>query len=178
MVFSAFFPSTNFNTFRMNFNDDVKVLEDGVFGAVSFESLSIQYSALETIGNYSLASSRSTLRSIQIIGCQVAAFPFERLSEFTSLERLRLDSNNISSLPRLHSSSIEYLDLSENPISHLSTDVFTGLQIIGEIDLSKNHLREIKPGKYNAWELWESVHGWEVALCYCVFFVSVKFVPF
>ncbi|XP_045106565.1 uncharacterized protein LOC123501667 [Portunus trituberculatus] len=48
-VFTAYFPSTAFSEFFMSNNMGVRVLEDGVFGKVSFHTIMVLNSALEIV---------------------------------------------------------------------------------------------------------------------------------
>ena len=145
-AFSAVFPTTDLNEFTLKENYDIKVLENGVFGNVSFRRLDINHCVLETVEKDALTSSLSTLRDIDIHHCHLNTFPFEKLAEFSSLESLSIHNNKIHTLPPLSSSSLVYLTLNRNLIEHLSPDVFKLLPAVKAIYLWGNQLTEIPKG--------------------------------
>ncbi|XP_063887947.1 oplophorus-luciferin 2-monooxygenase non-catalytic subunit-like [Scylla paramamosain] len=149
-VFRAYFPTTAFYEFYMDGNKGVRVLEDGVFGSVSFQVLQVLNSALETVRDDALTPSLRTLTHINVADSPLAVFPFHRLQEFTLLGSMSLMNCDVHSLPPLSSASLKLLYLNANSISHLTPDVFSLLTAVQNIDLTENHLTDIEAGTFTS----------------------------
>ncbi len=74
------------------------------------------------------------------------------LSPTSRLVRLNLEMNRISAIPPLGAypalTELEEIYLSNNRIHHLRSDTFTGLNRIGDIDLSNNYLTYLEAGVF------------------------------
>ena len=146
-VFTAPFPTAALHEFLMDGNKGVRVLENGVFGDVSFRVLTVMHSVLEAVRDEALVSSYPTLTHVILASSPLAVFPFHALQRFTALEMVIMVQCDVHSLPSLSSASLQELYLYSNPISSLSLDVFALLSAVRTIDLSDNQLTEITQGK-------------------------------
>ncbi|KAL7289787.1 hypothetical protein TKK_0016190 [Trichogramma kaykai] len=71
-----------------------------------------------------------------------------------SFQHLDLTGNNIAQLPdqaftRVELDNLQKLVLRDCKINYVSSEAFKGLLIVIEIDLSQNHIRQLKPGTFN-----------------------------
>ncbi|CAL4094016.1 unnamed protein product, partial [Meganyctiphanes norvegica] len=65
-IFKADFPFKNFHKFYLLFNNNIKVLEAGVFNGISFEQIDIKYTDLEVVELQALDSSYETATEMRL----------------------------------------------------------------------------------------------------------------
>lgn len=166
-AFQATFPFTAFNTFTIAPSVPSPfflILPHGVFGDVSFEYVYINNTYLEKVEEEAFTASRDTLLSLNLVGNRIQSFPFETLPIYTVLHYLDLTENMLPYLPDILSDSLRFITLTGNmglsfdqdtfpgakntlelnlnhmQLSYIPPNVFSQLNYIEHIDLSRNHL--------------------------------------
>ncbi|CAL4208524.1 unnamed protein product [Meganyctiphanes norvegica] len=143
-IFKADFPLKNFRKFFVEKNDNIKVLEVGVFNGISFEVIDIINSHLEVIELNALDSCYETVTMIHLVGNKVTSFPFDELSYFSKLRTFDVSGNSLSMIPADAFNGLTalwHLDLSGNTPNIVGT--FQDLPNLRDIDLSDNVLTTI-----------------------------------
>ncbi|KAK4305053.1 hypothetical protein Pmani_023043 [Petrolisthes manimaculis] len=141
-AFQATFPFTAFNSFTLTPtipSPNLIVLPHGVFGDISFQYIYISGTDLEIVEEEAFTASKTTLVSLSITQNRVQSFPFETLPIYTGLHILDLTENMLPYLPDIVSSPLRYLTLTGNIGLSFDTDTFPGANNIIEINL--NHMQ-------------------------------------
>ncbi|CAL4162530.1 unnamed protein product [Meganyctiphanes norvegica] len=143
-IFKADFPFKNFREFRIEDNNNIKVLEAAVFNGISFEKINIEHNHLEVIELQALNSCYETATVISLKSNNITSFPFDELSQFSKLSYLYIRENSLSMIPAdaFHGlTALEYLDISGNHADIVGT--FQDLPNLRYIELSSNALTTI-----------------------------------
>ncbi|CAL4109546.1 unnamed protein product [Meganyctiphanes norvegica] len=117
-IFKSYFPFKNFNSFYIQNNTNIKLLEAGVFNGISFERIDITYTNLEVIELQALDSCYETAWYIYVYNNRITSFPFHELSNFTKLS---------------------YIGIICNPLSMIPADAFNGLTVLEHLFLQGNY---------------------------------------
>ncbi|CAL4152752.1 unnamed protein product, partial [Meganyctiphanes norvegica] len=174
-IFKADFPLKNFRKFYLHHNNNIKVLEAGVFNGVSFEIIYIRYNKLEVIESHALDSCYDTATDMDFQNNNMTSFPFDELSHFsklsnfdisnnllsmipadafnglTALEYLHLNGNTakivgtFQELPNLHGIYLGGNDLTTIPVNFINT----GSSKLNYIGLSENHIVSVDPSAFD-----------------------------
>ncbi|CAL4067267.1 unnamed protein product, partial [Meganyctiphanes norvegica] len=127
-VFQANFPVPHINSFRIWYTENLDYLSNGVFGAITFETVEIVYSGLTYIENEVFINSKETLRELDISFNSINnSFNFENLEQYTNLEYLDIGFNQFTEFPMFQSLSLHYLSLGGNPIKYLPVNALDHL---------------------------------------------------
>ncbi|CAL4058772.1 unnamed protein product [Meganyctiphanes norvegica] len=116
-IFKADFPFKNFTHFYFEDNNNIKVLEAGVFNGIGFENIHIYYNDLEVIELQALDSCYETTTDLYLYYNKITSFPFDELSQFSKLSNFALTGNSLSVIPAdaFHGlTALEYLDIGGN----------------------------------------------------------------
>ncbi|CAL4094802.1 unnamed protein product [Meganyctiphanes norvegica] len=92
-IFKADFPLKNFREFYFQGNNNLKVLEAGIFNGISFEIINIGNNDLEVIESQALDSCYEVVTDIFLKANRITFFPFDELSHFSKLSNFDIDSN-------------------------------------------------------------------------------------
>ncbi|CAG0900481.1 unnamed protein product [Darwinula stevensoni] len=145
---SADWPSSRLWRFWMEGNTGVKELPEWIFGDLSFEQIIVRDSALERIDPMAILPFKSELVNISVHHSRLKSFHFDIIPEFPRLKRLWLYGNSLSSVPAIHSKSLDILCLSTNNIKRVEQDGWATPNVtefnIGYNPLSELPLRVIK----------------------------------
>lgn len=83
----------------------------------------------------------------------------------SNTEILHLNWNDFETVPKIQSTKLTLLDLSNNRIENISAQIFDQLTVLIELDLSHNHISAIQPSAFKALtSLKVSLHRHEFAL--------------
>ncbi len=119
--------------------NSISALNDDDFAGIQMKSV-YQHTTAEVIldGNPLSQISANAFRQIETEGigihisnCGLQAVPVEALLQIRHLKNLYLDNNKITSIPNysfIGFDSLEYVDLSSNPLEVLNSDIFGGLE--------------------------------------------------
>ncbi|CAL4079126.1 unnamed protein product [Meganyctiphanes norvegica] len=116
-IFKADFPFKIFKKIVIYGNDNIKVLEAGVFNGISFERIDIEHNHLEVIELQALDSCYETATEIDLYFNKITSFPFVELS---------------------HCSNLSHFDISDNALSMIPADAFNGLAALETLILGGN----------------------------------------
>ncbi|CAG0884489.1 unnamed protein product [Darwinula stevensoni] len=125
--------------FLLSLNYNLKELPDGIFGNISFASMHLSLTDLETIAPSALLPSRDRLAQLAVVHSSLEEFPFELLPSFSRLESLDLSHNALTSIPPLRSYSLQKLHLLNNLIRNVEEDGWDTPNL-KELDIGKNPL--------------------------------------
>ncbi|CAL4175996.1 unnamed protein product [Meganyctiphanes norvegica] len=180
-IFKADFPSKHFNRFVLRFNDNIKVLEAGVFNGISFEKINITQSKLEVVELHALDSCYETATEIVLWANKITSFPFDELSHFSKLRYFDISGNSLSVIPAdafegltaleiiaiignnasivgkfqdLPNLQVIYLDINDI-ITIPSKFIQTGSSDLRDIYLNYNKIVSVEPG---AFDIVEGLH--------------------
>ncbi|CAL4068180.1 unnamed protein product [Meganyctiphanes norvegica] len=117
-IFKADFQIKNFREFRIQENNNIKVLESGVFNGISFEIIYMNNNNLEVIELQALNSCYETATKIDLYGNKITSFPFDEVSLFSKLSYFAMNSNSLSVIP---------------------ADAFHGLTALEDLHIGDNH---------------------------------------
>ncbi|CAL4108470.1 unnamed protein product [Meganyctiphanes norvegica] len=95
-IFKADFPFKNFRKFRIEHNNNLKVLEADVFNGISFKKIYMNNNNLEVIELQALSSCYETATEINLSANMIISFPFDELSLFSKLSHFDISSNSLS----------------------------------------------------------------------------------
>ncbi|CAL4079420.1 unnamed protein product [Meganyctiphanes norvegica] len=143
-IFKADFPTKNFIEFRIEKNDNLKVLEAGVFNGISFERIYIMKNKLEVIELQALDSCYETATQLNLYGNEITSFPFDEVTQFSKLCYFSIGGNSLSVIPAdaFHGlTELIYLYLSENKADVVGT--FQDLPALHDLYLYSNALTTI-----------------------------------
>ncbi|CAL4064228.1 unnamed protein product [Meganyctiphanes norvegica] len=143
-IFKADFPFKNFNQFNLTGNNNIKVLELGVFNGISFEIIHIEENSLEVIELHALDSCYETATEIYLYHNKITSFPFDDVSLFSKLCYFTLSYNPLSVIPAdaFHgSTALVYLYMSDNNADIVGT--FQDLPNLRNIYLGYNAITTI-----------------------------------
>ncbi|CAL4126386.1 unnamed protein product [Meganyctiphanes norvegica] len=143
-IFKADFPFKNFREFRIQENNNLTVLEAGVFNGISFEIINIIYNKLEIIELQALDSCYETATEIYLYYNNITSFPFDELSHFSKLSRFDISDNHLSMIPADAFNGLtvlEHLNIFGNRASIVGT--FQDLPNLRGIDLSVNAITTV-----------------------------------
>ena len=113
-VFLNPFPDTEFYEFLISSNNNFTQLQSNCFGNVSFERIVILDTSINLVSHFALTSSERRLSHVHIYKgfLTESTFPFNHLSEYTSLRYLDIEAQNeLVWVPPLTSSTLDYLAL-------------------------------------------------------------------
>ncbi|CAL4150297.1 unnamed protein product, partial [Meganyctiphanes norvegica] len=142
-VFQAYFPFPSFKKLSILDNIHLKVISDGAFGNVTFETVEITSGAVRSVDANAFSKSAATLTSLNLASNHISEFSFETLTSFSVLDSLILRHNELTMIPPLTMSKLIDLDLSENPIQALPENVFNGIPRIHHIYMDKTNIQEL-----------------------------------
>ncbi|CAG0884351.1 unnamed protein product [Darwinula stevensoni] len=146
-IFSAFndveWPFAELTEFRLISNERVDSLPDGAFGGVSFQTIFIHSTALNTIHPSAVLSSKDRLELMRVTDSFLTEFPWDALSQLSSLARLDLQGNALMALPAVQSPSLEDLLLLGSRIPQLQAGWSTPNMKYLEFD--QNPISEFPP---------------------------------
>ncbi|CAL4114554.1 unnamed protein product [Meganyctiphanes norvegica] len=149
MIFSSYFPVPEFRKFSTE-DSPLEVLEDGVFGEVTFSIISLTSGALKEVQIGALDGMIDTLRELYLINIPLINFPFDTVASFTKLDTFRLDladNKTLSSgFPNLTNSNLHLLWLEDCEFEVLPEDAFQDLPMIGNIILESDLISTIPSG--------------------------------
>ena len=113
--FTILFSCRNLNVWS---NDEVTVLQNDIFGDISFKYLNV-YNApnLVAIRPSVLLASRDTLVDASFGFGRLKSFPWWILPRMRALTRLDFQDNELTRLPALESDTLQYLIFRDNRIS-------------------------------------------------------------
>ncbi|CAL4243848.1 unnamed protein product [Meganyctiphanes norvegica] len=144
-IFKANFPFKNFNQFNLRDNNNIKVLEAGVFNGISFEIIDISFNHnLEVIESQALDSCYETATQIYLHDNKITSFPFDELSQFSKLRDFDISDNSLSVIPAdaFHGlTALEVLDIGSNNADIVGT--FQDLPNLVNIWLENNAITTI-----------------------------------
>ncbi|CAL4066957.1 unnamed protein product [Meganyctiphanes norvegica] len=143
-IFEADFPTKNFKEFRIEQNNNLKVLEAGVFNGISFDMLYIMYNKLEVIELQALDSCYETTIELHLYGNNITSFPFDEVSQFSKLCYFSIGGNSLSVIPAdvfNGITALKYIYLSENKADIVGT--FQDLPNLRDLYLYSNALTTI-----------------------------------
>nr|XP_045620685.1 oplophorus-luciferin 2-monooxygenase non-catalytic subunit-like [Procambarus clarkii] len=147
-VFQADFPSTVFRSFTMDNNQNVLMLEDGVFGSVTFKNLFIDHGVLEGMTEAALIGSSDTVNIISLRNNRIYNLPFGTMDSYTVMESLDLSENLLGELPALSSHSLKVLNIHSNSLGVLPVDTLHGLSNLTRFIAYNIALTDIIPGTF------------------------------
>ncbi|CAG0880253.1 unnamed protein product [Darwinula stevensoni] len=130
--------------FRMENNDAVEDLPEGVFGNASFSSMHIWNSAVVKVDPAAIRSSKDRLEELAMAGGRLEEFPFGVLREMKKLVKLQISSNALAAVPALESRSLLLLDLSNNQIGSLEPG--WSLPLLVNLDIGGNPISNFPSG--------------------------------
>lgn len=154
-VFSALFPFDDFQSFtiiqnRGDATHNIRNLESGVFGDITFEYVNIMGTKIQTISENVFLKSHDRLKHLALSGNLISEFPFETLSSFLKLETFAIDDNMISLLPNLESDSLISFSINENVNLKFDIDVFTKVPNLQSISMKSISLLSLSPGMFTS----------------------------
>ncbi|CAL4250540.1 unnamed protein product [Meganyctiphanes norvegica] len=143
-IFTANFPCKNFNQFVIIFNNNLKVLEAGVFNGISFEIINIEWNNLEVIELKALDSCYETATKLNFYFNKITSFPFIELSQFSKLRDFVISVNSLDVIPAdtFHDlTALEHLNICCNNAAIVGT--FQDLPNLRDIWLGSNNITAI-----------------------------------
>ncbi|CAG0884973.1 unnamed protein product [Darwinula stevensoni] len=140
-AFDKIWPSARLSHFILLNNSEIQELPEGVFGAHSFQNIYLSKTAVKAIHPSAILSSRGQLVNLTVENSRLGRFPFHVLSMFPRLEGLWLRNNSLTSVPAIHSESLEFLYLPNNGIEKIKENGWATPNL-REIDLGHNPLLE------------------------------------
>ena len=150
---SAFEGLSTLNRLDLSGNS-IDTLEEGIFqGLDSLTQLELDNNFLNdsSLDSAAWAEISDTLRVLDLISNHFTYLKADTFANFSSLERLYLGFNNISTIENgtfNGLTSLTVLDLSGNRITSLPSGVFIDLTSLLDLSLSNNLLTEIEPGTF------------------------------
>ncbi|CAL4094008.1 unnamed protein product, partial [Meganyctiphanes norvegica] len=148
-IFKADFPVKNFYEFRLQDNNNIKVLEAGVFNGVSFDIIVISSTDLEVVELQALESCYETATWISLTNNKITSFPFDELSQFSKLGHFYIHYNSLSVIPAdaFHGlTALEVLDISVNNANIVGT--FQDLPNLRSITFNSNNINTTLPAQF------------------------------
>ncbi|CAL4153242.1 unnamed protein product, partial [Meganyctiphanes norvegica] len=143
-IFKADFPFKNFREFKVQGNNNLKVLEAGIFNGISFERIDIGNNNLEIIELQALDSCYEVTTAIFLKSNRITSFPFDELSHFSQLNHFDIGRNSLSVIPTdafNGLTALDYLDISNNYAKIVGA--FQDLPNLQTIDLSYNNVTAV-----------------------------------
>ncbi|CAG0899427.1 unnamed protein product, partial [Darwinula stevensoni] len=131
----------NAKQFRMMNNENVTELNGSFFGALSFESIFVNHTAVKTVSPSAILPLRDQIEKLEISFSQLEEFPFHSLLNFSRLSDLRLERNSLTLVSAIQSKSLEILSLGFNKIRNLEEGWAT--PNLRKINLTENPLEKI-----------------------------------
>ncbi|CAG0900556.1 unnamed protein product [Darwinula stevensoni] len=144
-------PSSRLQLFFLSLNTKLKDLPDGAFGNISFASMYLTLTNLETIAPSALLPSRDRLAHLAIVHSSLEEFPFELLPRMPRLQILHLSHNLLTSVPPLQSQSLQELNLLNNHILKVE-ETGWATPNLKVLDIGKNPLSRFPSGILNGLE--------------------------
>lgn len=148
-VFEADFPTKSLQYFFASGNPNIHVLENDVFGDVTFRQISFRDGVLTEVQEEAMTGGSSYLDEMHFSGNNLDHFPFSTLSRYERLTLLFLSRNNFVEVPPLAIPTLFSLSLSDNPLTDLPADTLTGLVRLAAFYGSNIGISEIHAGKHN-----------------------------
>ncbi|CAL4108248.1 unnamed protein product [Meganyctiphanes norvegica] len=148
-IFKADFPFKNFRKFHIEHNNNLKVLEAGVFNGISFEEIQISFTDLEVVELQALDSCYETTTELYLYYNKITSFPFDELSQFSKLRDFDISNNLLSVIPAdaFHGlTALEYLDIGANNADIVGT--FQDLPNLLRIYLDSNNITTTIPAQF------------------------------
>ncbi|CAG0884310.1 unnamed protein product [Darwinula stevensoni] len=147
-------PTTLFWEFRLQDNENVEKLPRGVSGILSFQSIRIKNTSVETVHPSFILQSNDRLLVLEIQNSRLKAFPSHILHQLPNLLTLNLRNNSLTDLPALQSASLRVLHLQFNNITRVEADGWDtpNLRVF---DISANPSLEVPPGVLKTMETLE-----------------------
>lgn len=157
-IFQKNMPFTDFKFFNITKTDPLpgfNRLPAGVFGSATFQHILITGTHILTIEEGALANSHETLLILELQNNGLTTFPFETLPLFTQLWHFNLAYNNIQTLPDIVSGSMRVLSLTGNLGISLTRSTFNQARMLEYLNLEDMLLRDIPP---NVFSRLENIH--------------------
>ncbi|XP_047496122.1 oplophorus-luciferin 2-monooxygenase non-catalytic subunit-like [Penaeus chinensis] len=153
-VFTAMFPFDDYQSFtiiqdRADMND-IRNLESGIFGDITFEHVNIMGTKIQTINENVFLKSHERLKHLELSGNLISKFPFETLPSFLKLETFSIDDNMINLLPNLESDSLKFFSINDNVNLEFEIDLFTRLPELQSISMKNISLLSLSPGMFSS----------------------------
>ncbi|CAL4094955.1 unnamed protein product [Meganyctiphanes norvegica] len=148
-IFKADFPFKNFHQFNLFSNNNIKVLEAGVFNGISFEIINIYATDLEVVELHALDSCYETATEIDLYYNNIQYFPFDELSLFPKLRNVYISTNSLSVIQAdafYGLTALEGLDISYNNADIVGT--FQDLPNLQRIYLDSNNITTTIPAQF------------------------------
>lgn len=152
-VFEATFPFND--VLELTINQDpldphrnIKMLQENVFGPVTFERIHITGTKMAEVHEEALVKSHETLNYLNLANNQLKEFPFETLVSFKKLDTLLFDNNNFTTLYAIESDSLKILSVSGNHQLLFDVDVFTKAPALTAIYMANIDLDELPPNLF------------------------------
>lgn len=128
-VFEADFPFTRFRNFTIEGSGPeervpITELDKSTFNDISFTNIYITYTNLSVIAADTFDNSLSILESVTVTDSFLTLFPFDMLIDCPRLTELRVSNNNITHMSNIHSDSLTYLQVSNNPHLRFQDETF------------------------------------------------------
>lgn len=141
------FINPHFRYFNIDNNTYIKTLRAGDLGHNTFQTIYIRNGDIEAVEAGALTAQVDSLAVLDFRhDSYLSSFPFEDLTAFTGLRELAFPFCHFDSFPSLMSASLEYLDLSYNPLGELPTTAFSATPLLNQLFLPGVGLQDISPG--------------------------------
>lgn len=148
-VFSATFPSPNFNSLRIWGAESIRTLKSGVFGNVTFQEFSINFCInLEEIEEGALSGSYNMTSHLDFGFNNIKVFPFQELKLFYYLGSVTVRNNNITVFPELSSPTLDMFLINGNPLDAMPVKAFSKSPMLSVIGLYQMDISDVIPGNY------------------------------
>ncbi|CAG0893943.1 unnamed protein product [Darwinula stevensoni] len=113
-------------------NENVTEFHEGFFGALSFESIFVNHTAVKNVSPSAILPLRDQIEKLEISFSQLEGFPFHSLLSFPRLSDLRLERNSLTLVSAIQSKSLEILSLAANPLEKIPADLVTSMTNLKE----------------------------------------------
>ncbi|XP_042892632.1 oplophorus-luciferin 2-monooxygenase non-catalytic subunit-like [Penaeus japonicus] len=142
-VFEADFPFEHFRRLELRNSIGLTVLQEGEFGAASFEEVLADLTGLVEVQERALSQSYSTLTTLKLDTSQITRFPSRRdplvhipQGAFQLISEIPVDG--LKNVP-----NIEDFHFQGNNLQYVFPGTFSGLQNLRRLDLLKSNLKNI-----------------------------------
>ncbi|XP_054721972.1 oplophorus-luciferin 2-monooxygenase non-catalytic subunit-like [Uloborus diversus] len=122
-----------------------------LFSGIRSQQFYIEVNNITSVDMDAFRSSNMSMISLSFFGNKLSTFPFGKLQEYKRLGSLNLGRNRFTSIPdnAFKSNSLGRLLLSQNGISHIGKNAFSGLPSLNELHLTYNQLTTLGPESFS-----------------------------
>ena len=149
-IFQADFPFINYRRLTMTGTPDdplpLTFLPNGVFGTITFQEIIIQHTQIRRVDDNVILGSKASLTQLMVTYSELTSFPTTVLPLMSDLKQLDLSHNNIVFIPDLRSSSLRSLNLAHNSQLSFTSQVFTELDHIVDLNIGHCNIDTLAPG--------------------------------